>query len=395
VTDASIDKTAVAPGARRGRLGLAAAVAVSLVAIWLGASYGREGPVAAAPPAGLTVGPKGISLDAGAPQWRFLKLATAEAARDRWTDSEPARITIDQARASKVGVAVAGRVTRVFVELGQRVTRGEPLFAVASPEIATLEAEREKAGVELEAARSTFERVQALVATRALPAKEETNARHQLEEAEVGQRLAAAKMVSLKVSPGAGHEFTVPAPRDGVVVEKSVLVDQQVSPDSSGTLMAVADLSSVWVIVDLFESEALALRPGVAARVTCPSLPGMEEEGRVEMVSSVVDPARHTLPVRIRLANPQGLLRPNLYARVRFAAAPPRDAVEVPTSAVLSDGERQYVYVEDGGGRFARREVSVGAAHEGRVAVLSGLRAGETVAAEGAILLDNELQLGS
>jgi RND family efflux transporter MFP subunit len=177
-------------------------------------------------------------------------------------------------------------------------------------------------------------------------------------------------MVSLKVSSGAGHEFTVPAPRDGVVVDKSVLVDQQVSPDSSGTLMVVADLSSVWVIVDLFESEALALRPGVAARVTSPSLPGMEEEGRVEMVSSVVDPARHTLPVRIRLANPQGRLRPNLYARVRFAAAPPRDAVEVPAAAVLSDGERQYVYVEDGAGRFARREVSVGAAHAGRLAVL-------------------------
>ena len=394
MTEDSIDKTAVASGPRRGRLGLAAAVAVSLVGIWLGASYGREGPVAAAPPAGLTVGPKGISLDAGAPQWRFLKLATAEASRDRWTDSEPARITIDQARASRVGVPVAGRVTRVFVELGQRVTRGEPLFALASPEIAALEAEREKAGVELEAARSTFERVRALVATRAMPAKEETNARHQLEEAEVGQRLAAAKMRSLKVSPDAGHEFTVPAPRDGVVVEKSVLVDQQVSPDSSGALMVVADLSSVWVMADLFEAEALAVRPGVAARVTSPSLPGTEEEGRVEMVSSVVDPARHTLPVRIRLANPQGLLRPNLYARVRFAAAPPRDAVEVPASAVLSDGERQYVYVEDGGGRFARREVSVGAAHEGRVAVLSGLRAGEKVAAEGAILLDNQVDLG-
>ena len=81
MTDASIDKTAVASGSRRGRLGLAAAVAVSLVGIWLGASYGREGPVAAAPPAGLTVGPRGVSLAAGAPQWQFLKLATAEASR--------------------------------------------------------------------------------------------------------------------------------------------------------------------------------------------------------------------------------------------------------------------------------------------------------------------------
>ena len=110
------------------------------------------------------------------------------------------------------------------------------------------------------------------------------------------------------------------------------------------------------------------------------------------MVSSVVDPARHTLPVRIRLANRQGLLRPNLYARVRFACAPPPGAVDVPASAVLSDGERQYVYGGEGG-HFSRRDVSVGAAHEGRVAVLAGLRVGETVAAEGAILLDNQLDL--
>jgi len=393
MSEASLEQNDVGSGPLRGRVALVTAVAASAIAVWLAATYGRGGPVAAAPPPGLTVGPHSVSLDAGAPQWRFVKLATAEAARERWTDPEPARITIDEARASRVGVPVAGRVTRVLVEVGQKVTRGEPLFAVASGEIAALKAEGEKAAVELEAARSTLERVRALVATRALPAKEETNARHLLEEAEVAQRLADAKMQSLKVAPDAGHAFTVPAPRDGVVVEKSVLVDQQVSPDSSGALMVVADLSSVWVMADLFEAEAVAVRPGVAARVASPSLPGVEQEGRVEMVSSMVDPVRHTLPVRIRLANPQGRLRPNLYVRVRFAAAPPADAVDVPASAVLSDGQRQYVYLGDNG-RFSRREVLVGAAHEGWVAVLSGLHVGDVVAAEGAILLDNQLDLG-
>src|SRR5207247_1140201 len=164
--------------------------------------------------------------------------------------------------------------------------RGEPLFAVTSAEIAALEAEGAKARVEVEAARSTFERVRALVATRAVPAKEETSARHELEEAEVAQRLAEAKMQSLKVAPDAGHKFTVQAPRDGVVVEKSVLVDQQVSPDSSGVLMVVADLSSVWVMADVFEAEALAVSPGVAARIRSLSLPGAELDGRGDMVAS-------------------------------------------------------------------------------------------------------------
>jgi hypothetical protein len=105
---------------------------------------------------------------------------------------------------------------------------------------------------------------------------------------------------------------------------------------------------------------------------------------------------RHTVAVRVRLANPAGVLRPNVYARVRFETRAPAAAiVEIPASALVSDGERQYVYVETGPGRFARREVTTGAAHEGRVPVMRGLARGETVVEEGAILLDNQLALAS
>ena len=111
-------------------------------------------------------------------------------------------------------------------------------------------------------------------------------------------------------------------------------------------------------------------------------------------MSSVVDPARHTVPVRVRLDNPQGLLRPNVYARVRFARrASPESSVEVPASALLSDGEQQFVYVQEGDGRFTRRKVVTGPTHGGRVAVLEGLAKGERVVEEGAILLDNQVAL--
>ena len=93
------------------------------------------------------------------------------------------------------------------------------------------------------------------------------------------------------------------------------------------------------------------------------------------------------------LANRAGILRPNVYAQVRFAAVPHPDAVEVPGSAVLFDGARQYVYVEDGRGGFVKRDVTTGAGHEGRVVVLSGLAVGQRLVAEGAVLLDNQLDL--
>jgi RND family efflux transporter MFP subunit len=382
------------PRRPRRRLVWLVSVGAALALVGLAVRFSPEGPRAAASSGDMAVGENGIALAHGAAQWQFLKLGAAVASARRFTDPVPARIAVDQGRASKVGVPLGGHVTRVFAELGQRVAAGDPLFSVASPDIAELRAARERAGVDLEAARTTLSRVQAIVATRALPAKEEVAAQQQLRQAEVAFHLAESKLASLQVRPQADSEFTVSAPRPGVVVEKNVLVDQQVTPDGSGALMAIADLSSVWVVAELFEDDAADIRQGAEARVTSPSMPDVSLQGTVEMVSAVVDPSRHTLPVRVRLPNPEGLLRPNVYATVRFATPPRATAVEIPGTALVSDGEHQYVYVQDAAGHFARREVAAGSAREGRVPVVSGLEVGETVVEEGAFLLDNQLALG-
>src|SRR5206468_3345134 len=216
-----------------------------------------------------------IALTPDAPQWQAVKLGVVTRADLRWTDPVPARIAIDETRASKVQVPLNGRVSQVFVELGQRVRQGDPLFSVMSPEIADLRAAKDKAALDLEVARTSLDRVHNLVQTRALPAKEELLAQQQLKEAEMALKAASAK---------------------------------------------------------------------------------------VDMVSAVVNPDRHTVPIRVRLANPDGALRPNIYARVRFATTARAGTVEVPTTALITDGARQYVYVRDEKGRFARREIVAGPA---------------------------------
>src|SRR2546425_1401361 len=216
-----------------------------------------------------------------------------------------------------------------------------------------------------------------------------------VKEAEMALKAASAKVDALRVSEKADNEFTLTAPRQGVVVEKSILVGQEVAPDASTALMVVADLSSVCILADLFESEASAVREGAAALVTSPSIPELSAQGKVDMVSAVVNPDRHTVPIRVRLANPDGALRPNIYARVRFATNARAGTVEVPTTALITDGAHQYVYVRDAKGRFARREILAGPARDGRVPVLTGLTAGETIVAEGGLLLDNQIVLGT
>ena len=373
---------------------LSGSMLVGGTSIWLSTGFTREAAEAPAAAPGITVSDGRVALAPDAPQWQALKLGVVAPSTARWTDPVPARVGIDETRASKVSAPLAGRVTAVFVELGQRVKPGDALFAVASPEIAALRADVDRAGVEVDVARVNAERVKNLVALRSLPAKDQLQADEQLKEAELAQKAAAAHLEALRVSDRADDEFTLAAPRAGVVVEKNILVGQSVSPDA-GAQMVIADLSTVWVLADLFESDAAVVHEGAKAQVSCPSLPDKVVEGTIAMVSSVVDPVRHTIPVRVRVANDDGALRPNVYARVRFVSAKTPQAVEIPATALITDGTRQYVYVKDEAGRFARREVVAGSAMAGRVAILSGLTAGETIVDEGGVLLDNQVSLGA
>ena len=382
----------VAPANAAGRplwLGLAviAAAAVFSLALMLK----PPSPPPDSKSADMTETKDAITVRQGAPQWSFLKLATVGEVGSHWTDSVPARISIDESRSSRVGVPVEGRVTRVLVELGDTVKEGQPLLAIASPAVDELRAARTQAQVELDAARTAQARVDATVASRALPAKEAETAHQRVKAAEVALQLADAKLASVRAT-GAERDLTITAPRAGVVVEKSVVVNQQVSPDAP-PLLTIADLSSVWVVADVFESQAFDIVNGGTAEVTTPSMPGATLSGKVLMVSSVGDPERHTLPVRVGLSNADHRLRPNVYARVRFSVQHPDASVEIPASAIVSDGERQYVYLQDTPGHFVRREVVAGSAHEGRMPVIKGLAPGDTIVQEGAILLDNQIDI--
>jgi RND family efflux transporter MFP subunit len=390
-----IEAPPTAPNPRsfsRGIPGVLAALAISAISIWAAASFKRPPPPPTPEPRGMKVGEDNVTLAADAPQWKVLRLGKVLAGETRWSDPVPARVKIDETRAARVGSPLAGRITQVFVELGQPVKIGDPLFTVASPDIAGLRSEREKAAVDVEVARTRLDRTKAMVKIQAAPQKDELDADQTYRQAALALRLAQSKLASLKVSSRADNEFTVVAPRDGVVVEKNVLPAQQIQ-GSESALVGCADLSSVWVVAEIFEADAIGIVAGTPAKVTSPSMPDLAVEAKVDMVSAVVDPTRHTIPVRVRLENADGRLKPNIFAQMRFAVAPIPGSSEVAASALVSDGAKQFVYVQTAEGRFTRREVVAGSAREGRVPILKGLSAGEVVVEEGAILLDNQVAL--
>jgi cobalt-zinc-cadmium efflux system membrane fusion protein len=376
----------------RSRRLVALAIVASVVAVLVAAHFHRPPPPVALGTADMKVQNGRIRIASGAPQWDMVKLGPARASTERWTDPVTAHIDVDETVASRIGAPLEGRIVKVFAELGQTLKKGDPLFSVTSPNMAELTAASEKAKVARDAAQASLDRVKAIVQARALPAKEEVTATQQLDQAQVDYRMAQDKLASLQVSSQSGNEFVVRSPRDGVVVEKNVLPGQVVG-DGSATLMMVADLSSVWVVAELFDADAGGISVGTKARITVSSLPGAKFDGTVDMVSAVVDPARHTVPVRVRLGNEDRRLKPNTFARMQFLAKPSPGAVEVASSAIVSDGAHQYVYVLGPDGTFGRQEVVSGAAREGRVLVLSGLTPGQTVVEHGAILLDNQIAI--
>jgi len=176
---------------------LTGAIILGLGAIVLARHYKRPDPPTEPAAPGMTVGSDGVTLTNDAPMWGVVKLAPAQPSEPHWTDPVPARIVFDEARTSRLGSPLAGRVTSVMVERGQHVKSGDKLFTVSSPNLAELRADLEKANVEAATAKVNFDRTKALVDAGSLPAKELVTAQQQVAEAELAVRLASILALSV------------------------------------------------------------------------------------------------------------------------------------------------------------------------------------------------------
>jgi Cu(I)/Ag(I) efflux system membrane fusion protein len=181
------------------------------------------------------------------------------------------------------------------------------------------------------------------------------------------------------------------SPVDGVVVEKNIVQGARFEPGE--TVLRLADLSSVWLVAKVPAAQAANITVGQAARFESVALPGDSFDGEVTFVQPVLDAQTRTVDVRIALPNPDGHLRPGLFGNVQLQDPSAQPVLTVPRSAVLDSGLRQIVLVQDGPGRFAPREVTLGRRGGDRVEVLEGLEAGEDVVVSANFLIDAESNL--
>jgi cobalt-zinc-cadmium efflux system membrane fusion protein len=300
-------------------------------------------------------------------------------------------------RSTQVIAPVSGPVSRILVAPGARVERGQPLATVSSPDFAEAVASYRKA----EGAWRNAERIatldEQLFANDALARSDLDQARTDLAAATADREAARSQLRSLGLDDTAiaairdgkpvSAQAAVRAPIGGTLVERLITPGQLLQAGTT-PCFTIADLSTVWVMANVFESDVGAVRRGEAAFVTTDASPDTLA-GRVDYVADLVDPATKATAVRVVVPNPTRLLRRDMLVRVAIRASRPRTGITIPVAAVLRDDENlPFVYVAVTGGTFGRRRVDLGGRVGDRYEVASGLKPGESVVTDGALFLN-------
>lgn len=299
-----------------------------------------------------------------------------------------ARIQPDPTYVVRVFSPVGGRLVTVDVKPGDHIRKGQVIAELQSSEIAALRSEHAKARADADAKRKILARAELLYQNEALSQKEYQQAQADAQMAEAEQRRTEAALRVLGISPeGTSNGFTVVAPRDGVVLDIGAAPGEfSKSLEASAPVCTLADLSHVWAVGELYERDVAASKVGAETEVTVASYPERKWKARVVALSGALDPATRTLKLRVQLPNPDGKLKPEMFASIRiFRSA--KEGLVIPAEAVLREGSSAYVFVQKSGRSFEKRVVTVGESRDGEVEVTAGLKQGEVIVTEGALLL--------
>jgi cobalt-zinc-cadmium efflux system membrane fusion protein len=295
---------------------------------------------------------------------------------------------------------VGGPVSRILVVPGQHVKAGEPMLDVSSPDYSQLLDSYLKAADAFRLAEKFYARAQGLyehhaIAERDLEQAESdlTQAQADLNAAEQGMKILGIKNPADLAKAPSSALIPVLAPISGEVVERLVQPGQVVQAGQTQAF-TITDLSTVWVLANVYQADLAYVRNGDDVVVETDAYPD-KFHGRISYVSSALDPSTRTLQARILVDNPGEKLKRDMYCTVTVTAGVLSNVVAVPNSSVLRDDNNQpFVYVATGANQFGRRDVDLGQSQNGQTQIIKGISVGERVVGDGSLFLQfaNSLQ---
>jgi RND family efflux transporter MFP subunit len=312
----------------------------------------------------------------------------------------PAVVQPNAYRAVIVTPVVSGRITRVLVELGQNVRRGQTLAEVYSPELADAQTQYISAKAELDAHEQELRRTEKLVELGSASRQEleKIHAEHTAAESMLQSRrsrlmllgMTASQVTGLSSSSQVASMVSVPAPIDGVITVRSANIGLNVDPPTP--IFTVVDLTNVWLVGDLYERDLGRVHIGSAATVTTSAYPELKLEGKVSYIDPEIKAETRTAQIRVEVPNPGRQLRLGMFVEMEVGEAGAGGGVMIPRTAVQVVGDRTVVYLAHPAtpGQYAEREVKLGDAGGDLVQIISGLVAGDAVVSRGSFSIRAE-----
>jgi membrane fusion protein, heavy metal efflux system len=315
--------------------------------------------------------------------------------------SATGKVEANADRIAHVSPRISGKIVAVTASLGDSVSAGQSLATLDSVELGEALGRYHQSKTKLALTQSNMDRVKNLVEKKIAARKDILQAETDFKTAQNEMHTDAERLslygVSTSELTGKDHKkplLPVRSPIGGIITEKHAIVGELSDPSKS--LYTIADLSSVWVLVDIHEKDLAKVHKGQAAIVTVGAFPDRKLKGRITYIADLVDEATRTVKARVAVANPGRKLKPEMFATVELTL--PADATAVPSvpeDALQDvDGNKVIFVVDDKGVEFRPRKVKQGRTAGGIVEIVSGLKEGERYAVKGAFILKSELKKG-
>ena len=307
-------------------------------------------------------------------------------------------------KVAKVSARTTGRLVKITASQGDSVKANQPLAYFDSPELGQAWAEYSKAKGRADAARKNVVREETLFEKKISPEKDVIRARQELAEAEADLSFAHEKFHLLgididrfEMKRDGEHQhplIAIAAPISGTVIERTATQGEVVGPEK--TIFTVADLSSLWVIIDLYEKDLGRVREGTPVKVATAAYAEKTFKGVISHVGDMMDEKTRTVKARVEVENGNRLLKPGMFATVSIdvKGSQAEKAFLVPDEAMLMDGEERFVFIMTGPETFEKREIRPGRVFGRNVEIVEGLAVGDKVAITGAFILKSELKKG-
>ena len=377
--------------------GLAALAVLAAAAGYF--ARGELGRGAAAPAPDLKAEarvPNQLRFAEGAPQLTAVRMEAAIEAELPIAEPLNGKIAYDEDVTARISSPVAGRIVRLHAAAGDIVKAGDVLVSIDAPDLALAVADTRKAQADEARKKLTLDRARTLLDAEVVPRKDYEVAAADLAQAQAETQRARARLKNLAPTGGGDERgLALRSPVAGVVAERRANPAQEVQPGMAEALFVVSNLKRLWVLIDLPEQHLSRVKPGLAVSVSVDAYPGETFRATVSRIGQVVNPETRRVQVRCDLANPEGVLKPEMHARVSLLTSEGQKAVRLPNSALVTEGLYSFVFVESKPGLFNKRRVELSVQDREYSYVRSGVARGERVVIGGALLLQSELASGS